>query len=1051
MFVVSKLLKTTIKTYLGKYILDESQINEMDIQPNGKLELQNIELNCVEINNLLKQNSLGIKVEQLTTHKLCVIASWDKMIEHVELHGVVINLGNRNPSTSFQNNENVNSTLNSTVTKTNSLFYYANQSIDTSVVPPAAETTGGGYEAVMDKLDTIQNGFTVDLKDVEVHMDGICFNIKTVTVSQTEEAIALSIGDLRVLDHNENVVFYIPNVKCELLPEDVDISIKDIQIMEDCSVSRLAKVVSTIVKFLKSIKLSKKAKSEHENSLNMRCNISQIIKLDSIHIQGFEAIHEGASKNGIIKIRYCDTEFINAKNVVIAISKNKAPSSTSSTAVVLSPFSQNVKFYEDGTKKPESASTFEQREAFCEQTKRNALIYLSVNADAINAKNVGLLVDTCKQIHLSVNENIGLFASASSDDLSSLTEEDDSGGGGRKDTSDFFVEIQALKFIMNIPLPQCATNSTLSSDNTHVMIGSHFWSIKSKQLKLLNVEKRMSIIKKVHIAGTLSMDHIVADADKALVFDIEHILEYFAPYMKLQEPEPLRQKLNIHIGRLSLTEEKYAIAAKNLEIVTKNPDHLTITLSRLSGKFDNQKWFDSNLIHINLMENKIKFNMNNASMWVFATKMNSYHSTFQNLYSKVVSDNKDRSDGSDVSDDEMFSPQSFNIIDNYDPSLSTHPEHKTPKWNTLKSEWLCSSLKVNFFKGDDDEFIETSNHISLSLDHFRTFIFEKDRVECFVQSIDVLDGIQSSLWNKALWTGDVKIIFVKGYLSFDFGKEIYLHIDHHFLDYVQEFVQLTSITGEQQSQIIRNPKGLLEKLSFTNVKEEGSEKQQQKLPFHSIHMSEMVFRFDYKPHMDDGMFSFVNCVPIRGSKIVFNEFYLFQFENWSSLANELIVNLLSNVQNLQGLVSGIKPVKPIANIIKKSKNLLILPINNHIGQKRNQSFTKQLKHILRDVSIEVLELGSAMHVNLNKKESIYADQPGTWKEGLSRGKQQFDENCDMIIALVRNAEETDLVHLPLLVVRPFTGFMSQFFLGLANQLNPKRKQIMDNKYKTKMI
>ena len=73
--------------------------------------------------------------------------------------------------------------------------------------------------------------------------------------------------------------------------------------------------------------------------------------------------------------------------------------------------------------------------------------------------------------------------------------------------------------------------------------------------------------------------------------------------------------------------------------------------------------------------------------------------------------------------------------------------------------------------------------------------------------------------------------------------------------------------------------------------------------------------------------------------------HLFQFENWSSLMNELIVNLISNVQNLQGIVSGIKPVKPIANIIKKSKNLLILPINNHIGEKRNQSFTKQIKQL----------------------------------------------------------------------------------------------------------
>ena len=210
----------------------------------------------------------------------------------------------------------------------------------------------------------------------------------------------------------------------------------------------------------------------------------------------------------------------------------------------------------------------------------------------------------------------------------------------------------------------------------------------------------------------------------------------------------------------------------------------------------------------------------------------------------------------------------------------------------------------------------------------------------------------------------------------------------------------------------------------------------------------MVFRFDYKPHADGEIFSFINCMPIRGSKIIFNEFSMFRVKTWSNLINQFTINILNNIQNLQGIVSGLKPVRPIANILSSSKNLLILPINSHIGKKSKESFSKQIKDIVKDVSIEVLELGSAMHINLNNKKSIYANQPKTWKEGLSKGKEQFKENGQTIIALVRNAEDTDLLHLPIVMVRPFTGFMSQFFLGLANQMKPKRKKIMDNKYGT---
>ena len=91
MFIVRKLLKTALKTYFGKYVLNESKLNNLNIEADGKIELCDIEFNCKEINQHLKM--MGLKVDQCAVKKMNIHVTWEKIINKIEFTGVIVNLG----------------------------------------------------------------------------------------------------------------------------------------------------------------------------------------------------------------------------------------------------------------------------------------------------------------------------------------------------------------------------------------------------------------------------------------------------------------------------------------------------------------------------------------------------------------------------------------------------------------------------------------------------------------------------------------------------------------------------------------------------------------------------------------------------------------------------------------------------------------------------------------------------------------------------------------------------------------------------------------------
>ena len=1136
MFIVRKILKTALMTYLGKYVLNESKLNNLEINTDGKIELNDIELNCSELNQHL--GSVGLRVDQFAVKKMNVHITWGKIVDKLEFDGVIINLGIGKGKYVEKSKENM--TVNPVQ---NSMFVYTNDksltgdSLLTDMSDSSANDNVEGYQAMFDSVENIKKNFEIGINNTQVYMDSMWFAIDKISFKQggDNESHVLTLENVAVYN-KRMVIMNIPTVNCSLSANECLVNLADdVKVEEHCSLEHLREVVCTIFKYIKQINkhLTKKEQSNSDKNEKIKfvLNVKRIyqtlpVKFD---LESISLTHNSVDKSTHLQINSCLSPFISTSNLVANIVKNVSIDFPQNEDRA-SPFSKDIMFYEDGSKKPESAGSLDQRKEFGDQNRKYAHYHVAIKADKIDATNIKGLVDFCKKISETINESKKIFLKmdTNNDDIENNlsdvaiedfegnnVEENDVEGSGHNgsgvgadlfsdnnaernevivEESDekaknpkFFIEIQSG--ITNIMLFNHKDEKVyLNSYSTNVYVGDHFWSIHSKHVELVVNENTndatikstmLGTLQKLHLAGTLNVDHIVADSTHLQVKNLPKVAEVFLPFLMV-ESEPMKLKLNIRLhnieGSEMMLDDTLFYQVKDCEIFANSADNLTCSLQSILvdiGK--NYRLFDAKLIHINMRGGSIQYSFNRFDTWICATELPSLIDNVKHLTSKIFDpifkpdgeeNTDDESDKRD--DDEIITSdkdKKINIVDNYNPDIMNSKIQSLPVWNTLKHELICNQIVINMLENTDmlgSVPLSEIDHLSIDISHMRMYVFKDEqtngqtsnqtsRVELIVQSFEVRDGIQSSLWNKAVWTGDVKIIYVDKYLSLEFGKEIYLHIDQRLLTFLQTWMNKYN----KSYQLLMHPEiddsTLIGNVGLGPKSSQNDEIHESKPPFKSIHISTMIFRFDYKPQDNGEIFSFVNCMPIRGSKIVFNEFYLFQIKTWSTLTNEFIVNLFSNIQNLQGIVSGLKPVKPIANILSNSKNLLILPINTHIGKKRSESFTKQIKNILKNVTVEVLELGSAMHVNINKHESIYSNQPTDWKEGIESGKKQFEDNCQTMIALVSNPGETDILNLPIVMVRPFTGFMSQFFLGLANQLKPSRKQKMDNKYKTKII
>src|SRR5690606_2732554 len=124
-------------------------------------------------------------------------------------------------------------------------------------------------------------------------------------------------------------------------------------------------------------------------------------------------------------------------------------------------FSKQIAFYEDGSKKPESCVSIEERNAYYEQNRSISKKHININAESIEAIDMKEFVSLCKKIHATISNEKSIFLKENQSNEEESIEQYVS-------LPNVFFEIRS--YIVYIKL--CANDKevSLNSFNTHITI-----------------------------------------------------------------------------------------------------------------------------------------------------------------------------------------------------------------------------------------------------------------------------------------------------------------------------------------------------------------------------------------------------------------------------------------------------------------------------------------------------------------------------------------------------------------------------------------------------
>ena len=497
----------------------------------------------------------------------------------------------------------------------------------------------------------------------------------------------------------------------------------------------------------------------------------------------------------------------------------------------------------------------------------------------------------------------------------------------------------------------------------------------------------------------------------------------------------LKNVLSLDVGK------SLSVGAQQVEVFSgKHPGDINVVINKIIAKFCATKILNITGMHINHKADQndptivhietIKSVLESKSMYLIVQYLKDF-TRYGPDHDETTTNTVARISTNDDDDSEVVrKPFEMQLISNYEASGESDPilPRKLAK---ISIDNVGMKLKQKKKWGDD-------NFVALQISDFVIHVMEDNRISAKVYQIECIDGIKSSLWYKAMYTQNVEVYWLNGYLSIKFGRDINLNIDQNFLMFIDSYFDLESL--ETPGDLIDNP-------SIMGMPETET-REPNKTPFQSIHISKTVFRLDFKPKQSNDFFEFVNFIPLRNAKVVFDEFYLFGIKSTNHLIQKVMMNFIANIGNVQGLIAGIKPLKPVAKILSNAQNVVVVPMNTKLDENFMKEFKSKMKKMVKNTTVEVLEVGSGFNVSLKGRPSIYADQPGSIQEGLSQAHIEFTEGIQTVVAFVKDTENFDLLSLPVAVVKPFTGSLSKIFLGICNQIDPERKKRMDAKYKS---
>jgi len=1057
---INRLLKSSIKTCISKYLKNDLNLSQMQYQ-EGAFALSDITLNCDQINKQI-EFEVPFYCQQIRIGSMKLHPSFSTSLIHkIELDRTYVQLSQEyidNPSPPTSTNTTLPTTtpipMPSTANAGDSIFFNKNPLLQDSLSASIADIVNsdfGGYQTVLENVEKITKEFvlaftcvTLEYKDLQVYVDKIVYEQKQNTIDIDITGVTASVSGVLV------AVF--PHLNCSIKPGIVSIRVPE---NVEAKVTVNFEVLVTIIRYIGE--LTKMSTTVDKDTFSGRSHVLPKfdISVPRLTVQVGEDVFQfedtALSKDPTlthIKVKNVTSRLLNTSGLSLRIitvncgatdntdntdntnntdntySTNANAGTTSSIPTTVattiaessSPFSDTIRYYEENC--ITGLSSQSEQELYKEQQRNTSAKHIICTAKTtwIEWQPFFKLV---KGIITTITTPATTTVPMSSQSSTPMTT--------TPKTPKKWFEIQ-----VDTATIVCTDVLTFVGNGVALFLGSHFWNIETKTASWTPLGYPVCQVTDIHCAATRTMDQFVVNADKCVLLDSSEIYKRLLPYLQV-ESKPLTCQLNIKLKHLIapsvLHTELHTVnlIGQGLEIFTTGcsggpGSAMNVVLQKGILKLGDAKIIGVTMVHVN------QYNDTHQTKFHIGSAKCDFDASHIKLALELFSKYTQPSNPNNVSDSATYSTNHSNenevtILTDADSQFQLIEDYR----NTFATTVQCALVEGNVANWcvqlKNKEKWDTTNYIALKGSDLEIQMFSRERIEINLPKTEIIDGIKSSLWYKAAYTNNMKIVWIDDYVSFELPCDVYLNIDQNFLIFVNQLFdwELDTCTTATSPQ--------------------------KRAPFSSIHISESTFRLDYKPKQSAEFLEFVNFVPLRNAKVVFREFYMFNITSFGELTQKLMVNLLANLRNVQGVVAGMKAVKPIAKILANAKNIIILPVNTKLDKNYITNLKAQLTTLTKNTTIEILELGCGLNVTLRDTTSVYSNQPGTVSEGFQQARTEFSNGMDTVFAFVRNSEDLDIMSLPIAVVKPFTGSFSKILLGICNHLDPERKKRMDAKYK----
>lgn len=1115
MIIVNRILRSSLKHVLGKYLKDKSLLDNLQII-GKQIELHDVELDTQEIYNSSKKylhNSFkNITITEGIIDNITISLSKD-IIDNIYIDGVHVTIqtsaGDKDLYASM-----IQSHLSSSINEervgvdqvVDSIFEFENS-------PDMKEDysdSSDNFSSEEENELSLKKLFSKSKRNIKLITKILKqFGDINIVISNVE----VSVDDFAIYSKSNKIMIRYNSASTnKILPFDYVISTKDVKlkmgdkvilehvgcdmnimsgfaemsVKSDMKVSISEMVLSNIIMLVKHVskplkrikqlhrafkkevfsdsKLPKKLSSIKTVRMHMKkCELSypDPVCLD----RKFKILVEGinvdianiptktmTARLSKIQIIFSKHTFIISKNIELGLTyiKNTIMSTSScddvfddsdssedgekDQIVAQSPFEDDKVRLFNTVVKPHPIAPKKHRQSYTDHTQKNSNILLQFRAQYTNmeVESVDVLDEFYKIVDGEVKKIIDKV---------------------KEDVAFTFGDISALQESIfekdqTFTIDTCFSNLTVKehtrelqivSEQLKMFCSNRYWFGDMVKCELMNFDddetNSIASLSYSSFAGSIPLQHLSLDTKKLTIFDLRKTIELYK-IIPFQEDNGIFDfyfrifKLYIYLSPFYLKMHKTEVF--NSRDVTTGSEQFTVSSNKMVFyRQSDSSQPDPNVLRAEDPEYQFLVQLCLAQYTISITPIKALHKLSVNdidllftagtekYISSLFGQVKDiiSSMGSDDIDEqcELNEELQFNIIDDYSSGKGVS-QQRYPIFECDVLKTVCTFVHNG----------SPRDQAIISLERMNFGIFE-DSFNIGCKTVEVIDRLSTSVWNKAISIKDIYVSYSKDLLSIITKQEIRLNVDQDIIIFFSDFIP-------------------------TNDDENGNEDINSDFCIH-ISKIDLAVNYKHKHTPRDSPFywlTVLNFIPIRNSKVHIGEFDAFKISNVNEFYTQYLSHLLKFVKkDLGGLIKGIKPIQPMTNVISGGCKMIFVPVNVVRGHSIKR-LTDQVRSITKKTSVSILEIGASLqtadYYGHKEGTSVFADQPKTIKGGLIKGTKSFTDGMTTIVTFITD-DKADLLQLPSIIVKPFTGFLANTFLGACNQIDSDRYQRMKDKYK----